>query len=144
MKPVPHVPLTPQCSVCGAFGAFEAQQISAALHRLPAHATACVGLPLLLDPVVLGTQPDVLEPVVPEPVVPEPVVPAGTQVPFEVLHDDIACAAVVAPSAYQVSSPKSLVQVPIALAVGQLVPLVPFSDAHIIIWVATSLGERPR
>jgi hypothetical protein len=90
--------------------------------------------------VVETPQPDVLEPVVPAPVVPAP---AGTQVPLEASHDDIACAAVVAPSAYQVSSPKSLVQVPIALAIGQLAPLVPFSEAHIIIWVATSLGERP-
>jgi hypothetical protein len=88
---------------------------------------------------VLETQePDVLEPVVPE-----PVEPAGTQVPFDMSHDIWACAAVVAPSAYQVSLPKSVTQVPIALADAQLVPLIPFSDPHIIICIITSLGERP-
>jgi hypothetical protein len=97
-----------------------------------------VGAPvllLLLDALVVPETPQPeLEPVAPE--------PAGTQVPLELLHDDCACAAVVAPSAYHVSSPKSVTQVPMALPDGQLVPLVPCSDAHIIICVATSLGER--
>jgi hypothetical protein len=140
-KPAPHAPGMPQCSVCGVFRSVEKQQISPSGQTPPAHATGFVGFPPLLDALVLLAVPQpVLLELVLEPVVPED---AGTHVPFELLHDVSACAAVVAPSAYQVSSPKSLVQVPIAFPAGQLVPFVPFSDAHVIIWVATSLGERP-
>jgi hypothetical protein len=114
------------------FSAGEKQQTSPKGQTVPAHATGTVSYPLLLlDALVLleTPQPDVLEP--------------GTQVSCSFVHDTPACAAVVAPSAYQVSAPKTPVQVPIALPDGQLVPFVPFSNAHIIIWVATSLGERP-